>query len=162
VIYPLTNEAYPMGLHPIQIIDAFLLTFCMVALVAFSKEVRAILEIVFPGLSEFGRVIHLLGFLGAIVIGYYAYADIVIPPLSSVGLEIIYSIIFWIFIALITALLFINLVQILKKKKVKAMKTLEAAGPGSTLCCPSCGKKVNPGDVFCRNCGAKLKKEGQN
>jgi len=94
-----TSELYPLGLLWTQLIDAAFLTILIFSVLALGGRLRESLSSAFAQLPRLGNIGYLAAVACAVVIGYSAYAALILPPLLSQGVEWAYKLIFWVIIA---------------------------------------------------------------
>ena len=107
-----TSELYPLGLLWTQVIDAAFLTILIFSVLALGGRLRRSISFAFAQLSRLGNIGHLAAVASAVVIGYSAYAPLIMPPLLSQGVEWAYSLIFWVIIGGIGATAVYELVRV--------------------------------------------------
>lgn len=111
IIEPLGSEAYPEGLHAAHLIDAVLLSLCMLTIVNLGRRIGSSLVEIFPEIPDLDHALRLVGILGAVVTGFYAYKAILLPPLISVRLGALYTAGFLLIAVLVGALLVVTITR---------------------------------------------------
>ncbi|HHR85369.1 MAG TPA: YccF domain-containing protein [Candidatus Acetothermia bacterium] len=107
-----TSELYPLGLLWTQLIDGAVLTVLIFSVLALGGRLRRSISFAFAQLSRLGNIGHLAAVASAVVIGYSAYAPLIMPPLLSQGVEWAYRLIFWVIIGGIGATAVYELVRV--------------------------------------------------
>ena len=146
---PFTSEVYPLGLLWSQAIDAAFLTVLIISVLSLGDRFKQLLASVFPKVPRLGNVGYLGAVAGAVVIGYFAYDDFLLPPLLSQGVEWAYRLIFWVIIAGVAATAAYEVTRMILemiKPATSLQETIKISPPKkeepSVNVCPECGTPV--------------------
>lgn len=173
----LIAEALPMMRDLPSVIPTIISAIIMTALIGvilwFGRDMKSKLPFLLPRFSDSGNMAFALVGLAAIVVGYFAYYDLILP-LSN--LTWLYSSVF-----LLLALVDLVALIILAYRNIDKLTQLGKQGPSWTPMsqssggptptsgaitekqgnlaqnrCPNCGWIASSGDVFCGSCGQRL------
>jgi len=159
-VYPFQASAYPIGLHWAQIFDMILRTILIICVLALGGRLGEVLSSALPRVPRLGRMGSLGMALGALIIGYYAYAPLVLPPLASQGVQWAYNLIFWVFAAGILAFLAFEFAHMVSAVAVKGDGSPKLPSSAThrdgvqAVSCAECSEPLSPGDRYCPSCGA--------
>lgn len=152
-----------MGLPWILFIDIAFFTILIATAIAFGGWLRHELASVLPKLRRLGNIAHLVGVLGAVIIGYFACDDIVLPLLYSQGVKWAYKLIFGVLVSGVSASVAFELLQtvLIAKRSAGSFITLsesstpEERGAGVANC-RKCGASLPLAALFCSRCETKV------
>jgi len=162
VVSPFQSDVFPVGLPWITIIDIVFLTVIIFSVLAFGARLRDALSSMVPQLPRLGTIGYLITVLVAVIIGYFTYDDIIVPPLYVQGVDWAYRLVFWLSVVGVSLGIVFELAQTLfavRKEAVSVIKvpgTLPKQAESSTRNCKECGGAIAPGDSYCRWCGARI------
>ena len=161
-VAPFQSEVFPVGLPWILIIDIVFLTVIIFSVLAFGGRLREALSSALPQLPRLGTIGYLVTVLVAVIIGYFTYDDIILPPLYIQGVDWAYRLVFWLLVVGVSVGIVFELAQTLfaVRKEAFSVITIPGTSPkqaeSSTRNCKECGGAIDLGDSYCRWCGAKL------
>lgn len=161
-VAPFESRVFPVGLPWIIIIDIAFLTVVIFSVLAFGGRLREALSSALPRLPRLGSIGYLITVLVAVIIGYFTYDDIILPPLYIQGVDWAYRLVFWLLVVGVSLGIVFELAQTLfavRKEAVSVIKvpgTLPKQAESSTRNCKECGGAIAPGDSYCRWCGARI------
>jgi len=110
-IGPWESEMYPMGLPWISFIDAGFLTLLMLVVLSLGRRLRGLAHAALPRLLAAGAILRMMGVLAAVIIGYFAYDDLVYTPLFWQDIGWIYKLAFWLAVALVSLLILLQVLR---------------------------------------------------
>jgi hypothetical protein len=160
VVYPFKTMAYPMGLLGIQLLDMLFRTVFIFVVLALGGSLNRVLSSTFPRVTQLGRIASLGMGLGALIIGYYAYMPLLLPPLVSQGAEWAYSLIFWVFAAGILAFVVFEFARMVSavaatgNGKIELTSSTRRTEEVQRASCVQCSQPLLPGARYCFSCGA--------
>lgn len=108
-IGPFETEMYPYGLPWVSFIDAGFLTLLMLVVLSLGRHLRSLAHLALPRLLAAGAILRLLGVLAAVIIGYFAYDDLVYTPLYWQDIGWIYKLAFWLLVGGVSLLVLFQL-----------------------------------------------------
>ncbi len=180
-----SSNPYRSGLTWALLFDIALRTWIIYLLLNFGARLYQLLPQMFQELPALGTMAFLAMTFVAVLVGYFAYDALIVPPLSRYGYAWVYSMAFS--LAAIATLIgigfllyqnFEQLIVLLRtfqlrsatippppptvKPATPTISTVihpgkEASQPAATQpTCAKCGWVASPGDVFCIKCGQKL------
>jgi len=164
-VEPFHTTAFPMGLPWVLFIDIAFLTVLLIILVSLGGRAREILTSALPGLPRLGDVAYLVGILLAVIVGYVAYDDLIVPPLYSQGVDWAYRLVFWLAVAGICSAIAFEVWQTVQTvtKGSSSVITLSRGSSGSpsasrqpVAVCRKCGTKLPDDAKYCSQCGARV------
>jgi len=164
-ILPFQSEVFPAGLPWVAVINTAFLTIIIISVLSLGGRLRALLLFSIPQLPPLGSAGYHAGVLSAVIIGYFAYADLVLPLLYLQGVEWVYKLIFWILVAGISAVIVFDLVQAVLAVRVRADAVIRMEGATSKdgdvprIVCRQCGASLDPGYKYCPECGTPVQEE---
>jgi Zn finger protein HypA/HybF involved in hydrogenase expression len=161
-VYPFQSRAFPVGLLWVQLFDMAFRTILIASVLAFGGRLGGVLSSAFPRAPRLEKLGFLATALGALIIGYYAYEVLIVPPLASQGVEWAYKVIFWVLAAGILALAAFELVQMISlvARRGSEVEGAEATSPAaqegkaSARTCKECDETLSSSDRYCPACGA--------
>jgi len=159
---PLQSEVFPAGLPWILIIDITFVTIIIFSVLVFGGRLREALSSALPQLPRLGSIGYLSTSLIAVIIGYFTYDDLILPPLYLQGVDWAYRLVFWLLVAGISVAIVFELAQTLLAARRQAVSviTVPATSPkqaeSSGRNCKECGTPLHPDDNYCRRCGTQI------
>jgi hypothetical protein len=95
--YPtIWRGAYPAGLLWSQLFDVLFRVIIIISVLSIGGRIREVVSSAFPRLPRLERLVPLALGVAALIIGFFALKPIVVPPLTSQGVEWAYALIFWV------------------------------------------------------------------
>jgi len=164
---PFQSKVFPAGLPWIVLIDIAFLTVIIFSVLTFGGRLREALSSALPRLPRLGSIGYLSTVLVAVIIGYFTYDDIILPPLFIQGVDWAYRLVFWLLVAATSAAIVFESAQtfIAFRREAFSVITVPGTSPqqaeSSVKDCKECGAPLDPGDNYCRRCGARIQ-ENQN
>lgn len=164
-VAPFQSEVFPVGLPWILIIDIVFLTVIIFSVLAFGGRLREVLSSALPRLPRLGNIGYLITVLVAVIIGYFTYDDIILPPLYIQGVDWAYRLVFWLLVVGVSVGIVFELAQTLfavRKEAISAITipgTLSKRAGSSTRNCKECGASLDPDDKYCWQCGARIQEK---
>jgi len=161
-VVPFQSEVFPVGLPWILIIDIVFLTVIIFSVLAFGGRLREALSSALPRLPRLGSIGYLITVLVAVIIGYFTYDDIILPPLYIQGVDWAYRLVFWLLVAATSAAIVFEFAQTffaVRKESVSVITVPRISlkqAESSTKNCKECGVSLDSGDNYCRRCGARI------
>jgi hypothetical protein len=183
-VNPFSNP-YRAGLTWALLFDIVLRTWIIYLLLNFGARLYQLLPQMFQELPALGTMAFLAMAFVAVLVGYFAYDALIVPPLSRYGYAWVYSMAF--LLAAIAALigigflLYQNFEQLLVLLRTFQLRSATIPPPPPTVkpatptisavvhsaeeasqsaatqpSCSKCGWVASPGDIFCIKCGEKL------
>jgi hypothetical protein len=154
--------AYPLGLLGMQLLDMLFRTVFIFVVLALGGSLSHAISSSLPRVPHLGRIASLGMGLVALAVGYYAYRPLLLPPLASQGAGSAYSLIFWVFVAGIGALMLFEFVRMISE--LRASEDVQTSTPATTPTramrpeevCTQCGSPVLQGSHYCFACGTSV------
>lgn len=95
--YPtIWRGAYPAGLLWSQLFDVLFRLILIISVLSIGGRIKEVVSSAFPRLPRLERLVPLGLGVAAVIIGFFAFKPIVVPPLASQGVEWAYTLIFWV------------------------------------------------------------------
>jgi len=162
VVEPFQTMAYPLGLLGMQLLDMLFRTVFIFVVLAFGGSLNRAISSSLPRVPHLGRIASLGMGLVALAVGYYAYRPLLLPPLISQGAEWAYGLIFWVFVAGISAFMLFEFVRMISE--LRASEDVQSSTPATTPTramrpeevCRQCGSPVLQGSHYCFACGTSV------
>jgi uncharacterized low-complexity protein len=156
--------AYPLGLLWLQVIDVAFRTVLLFSLLSLGGRLREVLDSTFPRVPRLGRMGYLAAVTGALIVGYFAYAPVVMQPLATQRAEWAYKVVFWASLVGVITLAAYELARMMSTTAARDAGTVSLATPSSaavragesTVTCAECSAPVSPTDRYCSSCGTCL------
>jgi hypothetical protein len=125
---PFQSDIYPYGLPWILLIDVAFYAILMITIVSFTGRLRRDISKSSSRFRRLANVVRLAGILASVIIGYYAFDELVLPPLAYQNVEWAYNTILWVLVIGTSAVILFELVSsvILAKRKPKSVLNLPA------------------------------------
>jgi len=164
-VAPFRTPIFPGGLPWVLFIDIAFLTVMLVSFISLGSRAREVLVAALPKLPRLGNVAYLIGVLIAVIVGYFAYDGLVVPPLYSQGVDWAYRLVFGLAVAgICIAIAFEDWQTALTLTKgrtpVITLPRQDVSGPqdqgSATTVCPRCGARFPQGAKYCSQCGVKV------
>jgi len=157
-VEPFHTTAFPMGLPWVLFIDMAFLTVLLITFVSLGGRAREILGDALPSFPRIGGVAYLIGILLAVIVGYFAYADLIVPPLYSQGVDWAYRLVFWIAVAGICIAIAFEVWQtvLTVMKGSSSVITLSRGSRVAAVACPGCGVNLPEDAKYCTKCGTRV------
>jgi uncharacterized paraquat-inducible protein A len=161
-VMPFQSEVFPVGLPWIIIIDIAFLTVVIFSVLAFGGRLREALSSALPRLPRLGSIGYLITVLVAVIIGYFTYDDIILPPLYIQGVDWAYRLVFWLLVVGVSLGIVFELAQTLfaVRKETGSVIIVPGGSPkeaeSSIRNCKECGTSLDTDDKYCRRCGARI------
>ena len=161
------NTAYPLGILWLQVFDMAFRTVLIFSVLSLGRRLREILSVSFAKLPRLGRIGYLGAVVGSLIIGYFAYAVLIMQPLAPQRAEWAYKLIFWASLAGVVGLAAYEFAQVLSA----AARTAAVAGGRATATasvgrghvngatCEECGDVLPANAWFCPSCGVETEVE---
>jgi len=176
---PLQSRIYIDGLRWLVCIDAGFYTLLLFTALGFGGRIKREITEASPRFRRMGRVAKLGGILGGIIIGYFAYADLIYPLLQYQDVTWAYNLALWVLSLGIAAAVLFELVSAVflarhvervppstvggeaAEAKPPAPESMEAAPTSATeRKCRNCGKDLLANASYCGQCGAEAPQTG--
>ena len=179
---PFSNEIYVEGLPWVLLIDLGFHVILMLTALALGGRLKREISMGTSRYSRFGNAAYLVGVLGAVAIGYFAFDDLLLPVLRSQNVEWAYEVLFLVLAAgtsvailfeFVSAIVLAMRGKHIHQERVQEPQTQGSdAPPGAgnaaepaaqkggshhqSVKCAHCGKLLPGRAKFCGRCGAKL------
>jgi len=176
---PFRSEIYSGGLPWTLLIDVAFHTLLMISAVRLGGRLRRSLVGGSDRFRRLGHVARLGGILGAIIIGYYGFDELVYPLLYSQDVTWAYNLLLWVLLLGVAAAIVFELVGAVTLARRPSKPAVAPAGgkavkseappaiPGVVAetatddgTCPSCGKELPMNALFCGRCGIRISEKG--
>lgn len=125
-----------------------------------------------PRITAIGSLLCLAGVLGAVIVGYNAYMDLIYSALYWQDLGWLYKLAFWLAIAVVAVLMLLQLAKLWTQSfdAPPYVRTVAGLAPGKSRSstsdrivlrtrparrCPQCLTVLRADERFCTKCGAK-------
>lgn len=152
------HDPYWAGLTWALLIDVALRTWMIYLILSFGTRVRELLPQIRPELPQLGTMVYLAAAFAAVLIGYFAYDDLVVPPLKTAAW--IYMLAFALAaigsLSWLTFLIYQNSDQILK-----AVRTLRTGQTTSSTVSPPVLTSAEQ-LIQCPKCGVSLQSDARS
>lgn len=155
--------AYPWGLSWYSVIDIILMTIVLFAVLGWGRRLLGILASIFPELPAMASLADLISILGAVVLGYFAYDDLIVPPLASQRVAWAYNLVFTVILVGILAVAGVTIVRMVvrARKAGVALRTVSSVPPSVPRAnlpsrCAKCEAPLSSGNRYCSRCGAPV------
>lgn len=164
-VAPFQSEVFPVGLPWILIIDITFLTVIIFSVLTFGGRLREALSSALPQLPRLGSIGYLATVLVAVIIGYFTYDDIILPPLYIQGVDWAYRLVFGIAVAGICIAIAFEVWQTVLTvvKGSSSVITLSRESNASAIesratavACPECGVNLPEDARYCTQCGTRV------
>lgn len=176
---PFRSDLYPDGLTWILLVDVAFHALLMITVIRLGGSLKQALVGASGRFRRLGHVARLGGIMGAIIIGYYGFDELVYPLLYFQDVTWAYNLLLWVLLLGIAAAITFELVGAvaLAKRRSKPLvaaadeNVVESGAPPATPGvaasvvtddgrCPSCGKKLPTNALYCGQCGLRLSENG--
>ena len=151
-----------LGLAWITIIDIVFLTIIIFSVLAFGARLSDALSAMVPQIPRLASIGYLMIVLVAIIIGYFTYDDIIVPPLYLQGVDWAYRLVFWLSVVGVSSGILFQSAQALYSIRRGTVSVIRISGTSldgsasNVKKCAECGGVIDAGDSFCRWCGARI------